>query len=93
VHNGIRPAQRARILQRDGRCVLCSSRDNLQVGHLLSVADGLAAGLADVELNHDGNLPAMCVECNLGVGRQSVFPWIAIPLIRAYMRRFGGVAG
>ena len=30
----------------------------------------------------------MCAECNLGVGRQSVYPWIAIPLIRAYIRRF-----
>jgi hypothetical protein len=93
VHNGIKPTQRARILQRDGRCVMCSSKQNLQVGHLLSVADGLAQGLTEAEINHDANLAAMCAECNAGVGPRSVYPWIAIPIIRAYMRRLGGGTG
>lgn len=68
VHNGIKPKQRARILLRDGRCVWCGTKENLQVGHLLSVADGFAQGLADWQINHDANLAAMCAECNAGLG-------------------------
>lgn len=86
VHNGIKPSQRARVLERDGRCILCGSRDGLHVGHLLSVAAGLEAGLTEAQLNDDENLAAMCAECNLGYGQRSVPLWIVVPLLRARLR-------
>jgi 5-methylcytosine-specific restriction endonuclease McrA len=87
VHNGVRPAQRARILLRDGRCVLCGSKELLQVGHLISVAAGLAAGLTEVELNDDENLAAMCAECNVGLGEAPPPLWITVPLLRIRLSR------
>ena len=73
VHNGIKPKQRARIILRAlGRCELCGSTKNLHIGHLLSVTDGLALGLTEAQLNDDANLSAMCEECNLGIGKDSV---------------------
>lgn len=68
LRKGVRPAQQARILNRDrGRCVLCGSTDDLTIGHLLSVADGAALGATEHELNSDANLAAMCEGCNLGL--------------------------
>lgn len=88
VHNGVRPSQRSRVLLRDsGRCVFCGSKDQLHVGHLLSVKDGLGAGLTELELNDDVNLITCCAECNLGMGEASIPPWIAAPLIRASLKR------
>jgi hypothetical protein len=73
VHNGIKPKQRARILDRDGgRCVLCGSKENLHAGHLLSVAEGVRQGLAVEQINDDENLAAMCDECNAGLGERPV---------------------
>lgn len=83
IHNGIKPNQRARILMRDGRCVLCGSRDNLHVGHLIPVVVGLEAGLTDLQLNDDENLAAMCEECNLGMAANPPPLWIVVPLLRA----------
>lgn len=78
VRRGLKPSQQARILERDGqRCLLCgrTARDvPMTVGHLVSVKDGLAAGLTDAELHDDANLAAMCESCNLGVGGASVAP-------------------
>ena len=85
VSYGIRP-QRARILMRDGRCVICGSREQLQVGHLLPVAGGLAAGLTEAELNDDENLAAMCAECNAGLGEAPPL-WITVPLLKLRLRR------
>ena len=43
VHNGIKPKQRARILERaTGRCEICGTRGDLHVGHIISVAEGVA---------------------------------------------------
>lgn len=68
LRRGIRPAQQARILNRDrGRCVLCGGTEELTIGHLLSVADGAALGATAHELNSDANLAAMCEGCNLGL--------------------------
>ena len=64
----IRPAQQARILNRDrGRCVLCGSTEDLTIGHLLSLEDGARLGATEFELNSDANLAAMCEACNLGL--------------------------
>jgi 5-methylcytosine-specific restriction endonuclease McrA len=64
----IRPAQQARILNRDrGRCILCGSTEELTIGHLLSIEDGARLGATEFELNSDANLAAMCEACNLGL--------------------------
>jgi 5-methylcytosine-specific restriction endonuclease McrA len=86
VHNGIKPAQRARVLERDGRCVLCGRRDDLHVGHLIPVARGLETGLTEVELNDDENLAAMCDECNLGLGARPLALWVVAPILRLRLR-------
>lgn len=75
VHQAIKPKTRARVLLRaNGRCEFCgvgSESAVLHVGHLISVADGLAEGLTDEQLNHQENLCALCEECNLGLGKDS----------------------
>jgi 5-methylcytosine-specific restriction endonuclease McrA len=87
VHNGIKPGQRARVLERDsGRCVLCGSRNDLHVGHLLSVNEGVKQGLAEAEINDDENLAAMCAECNLGLADRPVPLRLAMALLVARMK-------
>lgn len=82
VHNGIKPKQRLRILERSTcRCEFCGSSGNLHVGHILSVKDGLDYGLTDIEINHDENLAALCEECNLGMGKASMAPRIYAALL------------
>jgi hypothetical protein len=71
---------------RDGRCVLCGSRELLQVGHLVPVAGGLAASLTEAELNDDENLATMCAECNVGLGESPPPLWIAVPLLKLRLR-------
>ena len=84
VHAGITGKQRVRILMRDGaRCYLCGARGDLHVGHLLSVKAGLDAGLTEVELNDDENLVAMCAECNLSLGRETVTPRLYLAILKA----------
>lgn len=71
----LKPGKRARILERDGyRCQLCGSRENLHVGHVMSVKEGLTYGLTQEELDDDENLMAMCDECNLGQGDTPMAP-------------------
>lgn len=76
IHNGIKPGQRARVLDRDNaRCVLCGAdgeNKTLHVGHLLSVSEGMKQGLTEVQLNDDENLATMCDECNLGMADRPV---------------------
>lgn len=88
VHNGIKPKQRARILQAaNGRCELCGKSGEsaiLHVGHIVSVEEGLKSGLSEVELNDDENLMSLCDECNLGIGSEPVLLKFAI---RVYMAR------
>lgn len=87
----IKPAQRERIIERDaGRCMLCgrpAGQVILHIGHVLSVEEGRALGATDEELYDDENLLALCEECNLGMGRRSVSPRLALRLIRAAMMR------
>lgn len=81
----IKPSQRARILQRDnGTCVLCHRIDvTLDLGHLLSVSDGLLLGISEQQLYSDDNLAAMCDACNSGIGRRSLTPWLVSALLNA----------
>lgn len=77
VRRGLTPSQQARILERDQRCLLCGRTAEdvpLTVAHLISLKDGLAAGLTDAEIHDDANLAAMCESCNLGLGGRSVAP-------------------
>ena len=83
IHNGIKPSQRARILDWAlGRCELCGGMKNLHVSHLLAVKDGFEAGLTDQEINSDGNLAALCEECNLGLSSLSISPLLYVVLLR-----------
>lgn len=67
-------SQRSRILLRDnGACIICHRRDiDLEVGHLISVKDGKAAGLTDAQLYSDENLAAMCAACNSGISGETI---------------------
>lgn len=83
VHEAIRTNQRARIIERaSGRCELCGAPPPLDIGHLLSVKDGLAEGLTESIINSDENLAAMCKECNLGFGPRSVPVRLMVALLR-----------
>lgn len=85
TRSGIKPRQRARILERDnGTCVLCHRNDvNLDVGHLISVDAGRKLDLSDELLNDDENLAAMCAACNSGLGARPVSLRFAVALLQA----------
>ena len=94
VRREVKPAQQARVLDRDhGRCVLCGSDEDLTIGHLLSLDEGAALGASEPELHDDANLAAMCEACNAGLGRRSVSPRtyaaIMFRLVQAERRRTG----
>jgi hypothetical protein len=73
VHAAITTSKRWRIIERaNGRCEICGKRQDLHVGHLLSVEVGVKMGMSDLEINSEENLAAMCAECNLGLGKQVV---------------------
>lgn len=86
----ISPSQRTRILDRDGgACILCHATDRpLDIGHLISVKDGLDTGLTEAQIYHDENLAAMCAPCNSGYGARTVNPRIiAAALLARSLRR------
>jgi hypothetical protein len=88
VHNGVKPKQRSRILERaTNHCEICGARQDLHVGHLISVARGMEMGLTEADLNSDENLAAMCSECNLGIGDQPVPLRLAIAMVMARVRK------
>ena len=92
VRRDIKAGQQARVLERDqGRCLLCRRADiPLNVGHLLSVEEGLALGASEAELFDDANLAAMCEACNLGLAGLSVSPRtyaVMLWLLRAERQR------
>ena len=92
VHSAIKPKLRARVLMRANlSCEICHawSRE-LQIGHLISVADGIAHGLSDDDINSEENLAAMCAECNSGIGKQTVPLRLAVVMIRTRNLRDGG---
>lgn len=91
VHEAIKPKLRAKIIERaNGHCELCGKGAELgplHVGHLVSVEQGLASGLTEVELNDPENLAAACAECNLGIGKQTVTLRMAMAILMARLRR------
>jgi 5-methylcytosine-specific restriction endonuclease McrA len=77
THEAIKPKHRVRILERaNGRCELCGKGPDrgieIHVGHIISVERGHALGMGDLELNGDENLMALCAECNLGLGKETI---------------------
>lgn len=88
VHNGIKPKTRFRIIERaGGRCQICGASGGvIHIGHLLSVEHGVAQGLTDAQINSDENLAALCEECNLGMGKQSIALWLLVAILRARTR-------
>ena len=87
VHDMISPKQRARIITRaTGRCEICGARGDLQVGHLISVKDGLKLGMTGAQINDDENLAAMCPACNLGIGESTVPLRLAVSMVLARMK-------
>lgn len=91
LHAGISPKMRARILLRaTGRCELCGSKPTtehpLNVGHLVSVAEGIKRDLTDQEINHEENLCAMCDACNLGIGKEVVPIRLLISMLLARIK-------
>jgi hypothetical protein len=60
----------------------------LQVGHILSVDDGLRHGLSEDVINSDDNLIAECDECNSGHGAGSLPVRLFVTLLMA--RNAGG---
>jgi 5-methylcytosine-specific restriction endonuclease McrA len=88
-------SQRARILLRDNAtCVLCHRAEvALDVGHLISVCDGRALGLGDVDLFSDENLAAMCAACNSGLTSETVPLRIAAAVLMARLHNIRAGAG
>jgi 5-methylcytosine-specific restriction endonuclease McrA len=90
VHEAIKPKLRARVIERaTGRCELCgkgAAEGPLHVGHLVSVEQGLTNGLTELELNNEENLAAMCAECNLGQGKQTISLRTAIVILMSRQR-------
>ncbi len=71
----IKPAQQARILERDGAaCVLCHRTEQLTMGHALSIKEAQELGEVGPFLNSDENLLTMCEACNIGLGGRSLLP-------------------
>lgn len=94
VHNGIKPGKRSRILERaNGACEICHAANRpLHVGHIVSVAEGVKAGMSDLEINSDENLAAMCEECNLGQADRPVSLRMLMAVLKARLQFTGGVA-
>jgi len=76
TRENISPSLRTRVFLRDNnRCVLCGKSGyeiSLHVGHLLSVKAAAEQGITESEATTYENLAAMCDECNLGLGDESV---------------------
>jgi 5-methylcytosine-specific restriction endonuclease McrA len=84
VHNGVKPKQRTRIINRaGGACEKCHAREHLQVGHIVSVDVGLRVGLDESLLNDDENLIAECEECNSGQGNEPMSLRLAVAILKA----------
>lgn len=89
----LKPSQKYRILSRDGfRCRFCGI--DLQVSghhidHMVSVKDCMAAGMIELDFNSDDNLIALCEECNLGKGSDSLHPRLLAIALRCARRKSG----
>lgn len=87
LREGISAKKRARILIRaGGHCEICGSGILLHVGHLLSVDEGSALGVAPSIINSDINLAAFCEACNIGLGSDSVSATLFVALLMRHTR-------
>lgn len=67
------PSQRSRVFAVSNTCVVCHRGDvPLEVGHLISVAEGRAMDVPDDLLFSDDNLAPFCEACNSGQSSRSV---------------------
>jgi 5-methylcytosine-specific restriction endonuclease McrA len=84
---GVSTTAHSRILERDRwACMECGRRPPdvaLEVGHLISKAQGQFIGMTAGELNSDENLYAVCQECNAGRSTRSIDPIMLFRLMRA----------
>lgn len=85
--DSIKPAKRASILARDNfRCVTCGRGAGegtiLHIGHLVSVQEGLEAGLTVEEIDGEDNLAVMCETCNLGFAKRSMPFKLVVTLLK-----------
>lgn len=67
-------SKRKRVMDRYRECALCESRDNLEMGHCISVADGRSKAVNPDLLNADENYAPMCRACNAKQGARSLTP-------------------
>jgi hypothetical protein len=80
----IKPRDRIRILERDGRCLTCGKQNTiLHVSHVVSVKEALDAGETESAINADRNLFTECEECNLGRGASPIEYHALLRLIAA----------
>lgn len=94
VHKAIDPRLRASVIVRANRaCELCQATDvQLEVGHLMSVHDGVQHGFDARFLNSPENLAAMCTPCNQGVGARTLPLRNVIAILHARERRWKAAA-
>lgn len=73
TRDAIKPSTKVRVLTRfNNRCVICHGEGvDLHVGHLISLFDADRYDVDPDLTNHEANMAAMCVECNLGLGDQT----------------------
>lgn len=53
----------------------------MHLGHIVSRADCIVAGIKEADIDNELNLRVECAECNLGAGRQSPDP-VVVALLR-----------
>ena len=93
----LKDAQRARIYNRDGAiCSICGNHDKgtvFHVAHILSVSDirqikqAYGLDLSKYE-DDDRNLFVCCESCNLGQGKMSLMPKLAVTIACLLERRY-----
>lgn len=66
----LKPSERTALFNTyNNACAVCHRDDlGLEIGHLISVADGKAFGLTQAEIDDPINLAPMCPPCNAGQG-------------------------
>ena len=75
------------LLRAGGRCEICGVIPTIRnAGHILSRADGYAAGLTDRDIDSIDNVALMCEECNLLIGSKSLHPKVYAVLLAKWRR-------
>jgi hypothetical protein len=92
VRRPIKASVRAAVAWRARNvCESCraAARDDapLEVGHIVSLEDGIGLGVSEAMLNSPENLIFECRDCNRGHGGQTVPLWVALAILRAREKR------